>query len=298
MSILDTRHKKKSFTLTIFLLSALLLLMFYLGLSYLEPPIENGITVNFGTMEFGYGEEQPRKKVKTQPVSPQKPEEEKTSVQPSELPEEEVEEKKDTDKPAEELLTRENEETVKIEQRKQKEREAEAAKEKARQQAERLERERRAEEERIRKEQEAKKQKLDALMGGLQTSEGEVEGGEGDDALAGDKGSPEGDPYAATSYGPGSGSGTGSYGLKGRSLMSKEVVKQKCNEQGIVVVKIIVDNRGKVIEAIPGQKGTTNTERCLMDPARETAFNYQWNADPNAPNKQVGFVVVNFKLGE
>ena len=61
MSLFDTRHKKRSFTLTTILLSVLLLLMFYLGLSYLEPPIENGITVNFGALEFGMGEEQPKK---------------------------------------------------------------------------------------------------------------------------------------------------------------------------------------------------------------------------------------------
>ena len=59
MPFLDTRHKKKSFTLTTILLSVLLLLLFYIGLTYMEPPPENGITVNFGTMEFGMGEVQP-----------------------------------------------------------------------------------------------------------------------------------------------------------------------------------------------------------------------------------------------
>ena len=52
MPFLDTRHKKKSATLTAILLSVLLLLLFYIGLTYLDPPEENGITVNFGTMEF------------------------------------------------------------------------------------------------------------------------------------------------------------------------------------------------------------------------------------------------------
>ena len=64
MSFLDTRHKKKSFTLTTLLLSVLLLLLFYIGLTYLDPPEENGIAVNFGTMDFGSGNKQPKQKIK------------------------------------------------------------------------------------------------------------------------------------------------------------------------------------------------------------------------------------------
>ena len=67
MSFLDTRHKKKSFTLTTLLLSALLLLLFYIGLTYLDPPIEKGIAVNFGTMDYGSGEVQPTEPVRSEP---------------------------------------------------------------------------------------------------------------------------------------------------------------------------------------------------------------------------------------
>ena len=67
-----------------------------------------------------------------------------------------------------------------------------------------------------------KKQKrrvLDALIGGIGKSDGTTTGSEGDDNRAGDKGNPDGDPYATSYYGsPGSGSGTGGYGLNGRSL--------------------------------------------------------------------------------
>ncbi|NNG10914.1 MAG: energy transducer TonB, partial [Arenibacter sp.] len=108
-----------------------------------------------------------------------------------------------------------------------------------------------------------------------------------------------GDPYATSYYGsPGSGSGTGGYGLNGRSLVNKGKVPQKCNEEGRVVVKIVVDRNGRVVSATPGVKGSTNTHPCLMEPAKKTAFLHQWNLDSNAPSQQVGFVVVNFKLGE
>lgn len=300
MSLFDTRHKKKSFTLTTILLSALLLLMFYLGLSYLEPPIENGITVNFGALEFGMGEEQPKKKVKSKPVNrPQIQEIIPAEEEPVVEEEEPVEEAATEPAPSEKLLTQENEESIKIKQQEEAKRKAEEAARIAKEEADRKERERKAAEEKARQEQEAKKRELDALMGGISNAEGEVAGGEGDDQLAGDKGSPDGDPYATTYYGsPGSGTGTGGYGLSGRSLVNNGKVPQECNQEGRVVVKIVVDRNGRVIEATPGVKGTTNSDPCLLEPARKTAFLHRWNTDSKAPNQQIGFVVVNFKLGE
>lgn len=109
----------------------------------------------------------------------------------------------------------------------------------------------------------------------------------------------DGDSYATSYFGsPGSGVGTGGYGLNGRSLVNKGKVQQECNESGTVVVKIVVDRNGKVISATPGVRGTTNNNPCLLEPARKTAFMHEWNLDSNAPSQQVGFVVVNFKLGE
>ncbi len=68
MSLLDTRHKKKSFTLTTVLLSLLLLVLFYVGLTYLDPPEENGISVNFGTTDYGSGTVQPKEKIQSEPL--------------------------------------------------------------------------------------------------------------------------------------------------------------------------------------------------------------------------------------
>ena len=137
------------------------------------------------------------------------------------------------------------------------------------------------------------------MMGGLNNAYGTAQGSEGDDNQAGDKGQPGGDPYARTYYGaPGSGSGTGGYGLSGRTLASKDAVKQECNQEGRVVVQIVVDRQGKVIQATPGVRGTTNNDPCLLEPARKTAFLHRWRPDDKAPEQQIGFVVVNFKLGQ
>ena len=67
MSFLDTKHKKKSMTITVTLHVLLILLLFYVGMSYLDPPPENGIAINFGTMDTGSGKIQPTKKVSTAP---------------------------------------------------------------------------------------------------------------------------------------------------------------------------------------------------------------------------------------
>ena len=80
-------------------------------------------------------------------------------------------------------------------------------------------------------------------------------------------------------------------------MASKGSVTPDCNEEGRVVVAITVDRSGKVISADPGVKGSTNNAPCLLAPAKATAFMYQWAPDVEAPEKQIGFVVINFKLG-
>lgn len=277
----------------------------------MDPPIENGISVNFGTTDFGSGRVQPKERVRSEPLEtpPVEPTKQEVSQAVEEVPEK-VQEEQVQESPAEKILTQEDEESIRIKQAQEAQRKADAAAAEQKSKAEEAERKAKAEEERIaqqkreaeeraRQEQEAKKRKLDELMGGLNKSDGTVSGSEGDDSRAGDKGSPDGDPYATSYYGsPGSGSGTGGYGLNGRSLVNKGKVPQECNESGRVVVKIVVDRSGKVISATPGVRGTTNNNPCLLEPAKKTAFMHKWNLDSNAPGQQIGFVVVNFKLGE
>ncbi|MEH6680389.1 MAG: energy transducer TonB [Sediminicola sp.] len=277
MSFLDTRHKKKSFTLTTLLLSVLLLLLFYMGLTYMDPPLENGISVNFGTMEFGSGNIQPKEPIKTAPKQEAPP---KVEEVVKETPAEKIEE----------VLTSEDVEAPVI-----------PPKKKAVTPAPKTETKPKEEVKKPVEKPTPSKSTSDALSSIINGPEnkGTATGSEGDDNRAGDKGRPDGDPYATSYYGSaGSGSGTGGYGLNGRSLVSQGKVAQECNQEGRVVVKIVVDRSGKVISATPGVKGTTNNSACLLEPARKTAFMHKWNLDSNAPSQQIGFVVVNFKLGE
>lgn len=301
MSFLDTPHKRKSAILTSIIMGLLLFIIFTFGMTYLDPPEELGIAVNFGTTDFGSGNIQPTEPIKSNPVQ-EEPVEETQEEVVEETPVEEVQEAAaEPVAEAEKVITSEEAESIRIKKAEEARRKAEAdAKRKAeaeaqrkKAEAERKERARIAAEERKRAEQEAKRKKLDAMMGGLNNSDGTATGGEGNDSRAGDKGQLSGDPYGISYFGDGSGSG--GYGLRGRNLTRKGTAyQQDCNEYGRVVVKIEVDKSGKVIRATPGVKGSTNTAPCLLAPAKRSALSYRWNGDSKAPSKQIGFVIVNF----
>ncbi len=307
MSFLDTKHKQKSTVITSILMALLLLLIFNFGMQYLDPPEEIGIAVNFGTTDVGSGDIQP-----TEPLQAAPQEE----VEETDVEEEAVEEVEDTpveeSKPEaaeEKVITQESEESIRIKQaeilKKKQEvvkKKAEEAEKKKQQEVERKERVRKAAAaaaaEKLRKEQEAKKNKLDALMGGVNNADGTASGGEGNDNKAGDKGNPNGDPNASGYYGNGGGGTGGNYRLTNRKALSKPKPTYDCNEEGRVVVQISVDKTGKVISANPGVKGTTNSASCLKRRAKEAALKTRFNSDSKAPTKQVGSIIYNFTLSK
>lgn len=280
MKYFETKYERDSAKLTALISVILLLLLFVVGAPYMDPPVEYGISVNFGTTDFGQGDVQPLKPIKSEPLNINKPAE----VEPVKAETSKSSEKK------EEVLTQEDEEAIAIKKQKEAENNAKAiADAKAKAESDRIAKEKR--------ELDEKKRKLDALIGGVSKSEGSATGGEGNDNKAGDKGQLDGDPYASSYFGaPGTGSGGVGYGLNGRGNASYKTLKQDCNESGMVIVRIVVNNNGNVIEAEPGVKGTTNTAACLLEPAKKIALSHKWTPDPKAPAKQIGFVKVNFKL--
>ena len=282
--MLDTPHKKKSAGLTAVVAILLLLLFFMLGLTYYDPPISYGMEVNFGTLAQGSGEVQPTKSVQAieQPVEKPVEVEEKVEVTPP---------KESTEESIKEVLTKkestvvvpDKKEEVKLREAEEKEPEPEVEPEPVKE---------------VAKVSEATKSVVSNLLKN-KTEDGEQTQGEGDDLVQGDKGKLEGNPYSSSyynNYGLG-GRGKG-YGLNGRNLQSNGKVVQDCNQEGTVVVRITVNNNGEVVQAVPGVKGSTNTHPCLLEPARKTALLHKWFPDNNAPAEQIGFVVIQFKLGE
>ena len=282
MKYLETKHERNSAKLTALITVIIVLLLFVVGAPYMDPPIEYGVAVNFGNSDFGKGNVQPLKPVKSEPLkinNPPQPEVTKSESAASSEAKEEV-------------LTQDNAESIAIKKQKEAEAKAKAvADAKAKAEADRIAKEKR--------EQEEKKRKLDALIGGVSKSDGVSSGSEGNDNKSGDKGQLDGNPYAPSYFGdPGTGSGGVGYGLKGRGEATYQTMKQDCNESGLVIVRIVVNNSGNVIEAVPGFKGTTNTAKCLLDPAKKIALSHKWRPDPNAPSKQIGFVKLNFTSGQ
>lgn len=263
MKYLETKEEQRSFGISTAIIAVLLILFFYLGLTYMDPPPENGIAINFGNTEMGSGEN----KTSTETVqSAPKP---TSSSQPTpsteELTTQDMEDapvlsetKKPTKKPAEEAVKPKP--VVK---------------------------------------QQPSKSTSDALSNLLNgpKSDGKNTEGEGPDKTPGNKGTLNGSPYANSYYGTGTGNSGKGWGLNGRKLSNSGKEVQKCNEFGTVVVQITVNRSGNVIAA-QYAKGTTNTNPCLVEPALATARKYKWQPDSDAPETQTGFIVVNFKLGE
>jgi hypothetical protein len=283
MKILNTPHKKKSAVLTGIFAFLILLLFFVLGLTYYDPPISYGMEVNFGTLAQGSGSVQPKKPVATQPAEVQENQiEEKQEVTPPPI---------NTPEKTPDVLT---------------EKESIVAVPKIQETREKVQPEKKAKEEPIEtplekvvpKVSEATKSVVSNLLKN-KTQEGDQVAGEGDDSVQGDKGKIDGNPYASSYYNTAGLGGRGKgFGLNGRNLQTNGKVIQECNQEGTVVVRITVNNQGNVIAAEPGVKGSTNTHPCLLQPAKKTALLHKWYPDNNAPSEQIGFVVIQFKLGE
>jgi len=299
----ETPHKRKGLIGTIVVHAIMIVIFIFFGMKYQDPPPEPGIAIVFGFDEQGSGDFKPVPKVASN-VEP-KPKVEKV-VQPPE-PKVEKDVAEDT---KEEMMTQDTEDSpISAVEKKKKKKEDKIAKEK-RLKKERLERERlekerlekerldkkRKEEERIKAEQEAKKRKLDGMFSGLKTSDDATgtDANQGDDGVPGYKGAIDGSKDAKSFSGNGGVGNYGNYQLGNRKPKSRPQPKYEGTDEGIVVVRILVDKTGKVIFAEPGVKGSTTTDLKLLKSAKEAAMKTVWQSDDSAPEKQEGRIVYNF----
>ncbi|MFY0483241.1 hypothetical protein ACI6PS_11605 [Flavobacterium sp. PLA-1-15] len=85
------------------------------------------------------------------------------------------------------------------------------------------------------------------------------------------------------------------YSLTGRKVISELYPENNCNEYGTVVMEIVVNRKGNVLEANPG-RGSTNLSECLVKVSKEAALKTKWSVDKNAPEKHIGRIVYKFKM--
>lgn len=133
-------------------------------------------------------------------------------------------------------------------------------------------------------EAEAKKKQFGSLFGK----------GQGDNNTSGSKGDPKGDPNSKVLEGLAKGSGRIGGGLSNRGVVSEPKFQDNSQKTGKVVIAICVDKNGKVTDATFTQRGSTTTDRELVDIARKGALKYVFS--PGEIESQCGTVTVEFKV--
>ena len=302
---------KRGLIATIVYHTLLILLLVFAGLTFADPPPEEeGILVNFGTDDSGFGAFEP-KGDDQQAGDPELDVIDETEEIPEEvaepLPEpvytppdptpvdntqdvEEVKVKEDP-KPTPEEIQREREDQERI----QRERVEQERIEQERIEQERIERERREEEERIERERQAQADKIknagQSAFG--KQGIGENEGSQGITEGSGNQGDPNGSPDSDRyETGGGLGNNPFSYGLGSRKArgtwphpnMSGCDITQKIE----VKVEIQVDKDGNVISALV--QSATYQDKCIWDMVVEAAKKSKFSPDQSAAYRQTGWI--------
>ena len=258
MEVAQEEHKKEGLIATLAFHLILLLWFAFYGLTYLDPPPEEeGITINFGTTDFG------RQSPNETPVSEQLQEEtetEQTETSPTETVEEDV-------------LTQSSEEAPAMEKKEEK-------------------KEEKTEEV---KEEPKPDKNLSKALDKWKNKNSQPSGGDGTTDQSGDQGALDGDPNSNNYVGSGKGNGIG-FSLSGRAMVKKPIIKDDSQNEGTVVVDIIVDQKGKVLRATPGARGSTTTSPVLYKRAKEAALRTLFSANPDAAEQQKGQMTFTFIL--
>jgi hypothetical protein len=84
------------------------------------------------------------------------------------------------------------------------------------------------------------------------------------------------------------------YDLEFRYHLRLPVPVYKCEGAGLIEVKIVVDQRGRVVKAETDKPGDTANEICLAEAAISAALKTRFNADYDAPPGQVGSITYHF----
>lgn len=256
--MLDKKEKRnKGIIFTLaFYIMTLIILIFSGFTTPLPLPEEEGIMIDFGDSETGLGLEEPQQS--------------KTIVKPVEVP---VQKESNMTQDYEESATTVPE--VKVEEKVTKKVEV---KEEPKEVIE--------------------EEKVDPLALYQNTADNSSNNSESEGVAGGkgNQGRPDGDPNSNQYTGNGSGQGGVGYSLRGRKPKGLPKPAYTSNEQGIVVVKIVVNREGKVVSAIPGVKGSTTLDSALLSAAKQAALNTKFDKKTSAPSKQTGTITYHFIL--
>ncbi len=256
------------------LLAMVLLCVFLLcfGMSANTPLTEEGLSVNFGMVELSQG--------LFEPYSPQP----QPTPQPNPVPAVTTPPAQSETPAEQELITQDDEPSVDLEAQAEAKRKAEE------------ELRRHQEEERKRQEQErqaeAIKSQVANAFGSQRGSESQNQGFS--DQGSGNQGQAQGNPESFNTSG--AGSGYGDFSLDGRShIGSLPRPSFNIEAEGVVMVRILVDNEGKVINASIDLEGTDTDNIALRNAALAAAKQARFNAI-NSKTNQSGSITYRFRL--
>lgn len=290
---------------------ALLLLLVFAGLTFPNPPPdEEGILVNFGTDDSGFGEFEPRgddqqagdpdlpvineteEVVEDIPEPLPEPVETYTPPDPAPVDQtQDVEEVqvKEEPKPDPEELERQRLERERIER----ERQEQERLERERLERERIERERREEQERIERERREKAERLNNLGKNAFGNQGvgEAEGSQGITEGSGNQGdingSPDADRYG-TGGGLGDGISFGGLGSRRGSIPKPNLSGCEVTSKIEIMVDIQVDRDGRVVSAVIQR--ATYQDKCIWDMVVKAAKESRFSSDQSANYRQTGWI--------
>lgn len=256
---------------------ALLLLWFaFYGLTYQDPPPEEGIAINFGYQDDGAGNTSQADP--TTPPAPAEPVEAPHAQE--EVVTQDIDEAPVISEPTEETTTQTQTAPVQEQTTPDPEPDPQPTEEE-------LERQR-------------KQDRLNRMFNTQNQGNGQ---GEGETQGGGDQGDPNGDILSPNRTGNGGIGNNGQYWMNGRPVKIPEP-ETGCNYEGVVVIKIAVNADGEVYEAelapnnqIPAGlvKSNFGSNTCLVNKAKKAANASKWSADPGNL-RRVGFIVYRFDL--
>ncbi len=279
----------------------LFFLMYFGILNSIPTPPDEGILVNFGDSETGFGMEEPAPGEKDPGLKPIESASEKIVVS---TPSKKVDETTNDDA----IATQDIEKSVTVPKKEKKVVEKVDPEKLRLAEAERL---RKAEELRKKQEQErllaeaaAEQRKIGEINsriknvfgGGGKGTPDSKSTSQGITYGTGNQGVPQGSANVDR-YGPGGGTGNGiSFSLDGRTSLSLPKPRYPGNEEGVVVVKVTVDKNGLVKSAEAGVRGSNTADAELIAAAKKAALQAKFNVDTNAPAFQVGTITYRFVL--
>ena len=258
MTTAEKKSKRKGIIGTILFHAFLLAAFLFMGLTYQDPPpAEEGISINFGFIDEGFGEIEPEDT------------EEVTEIVEEEIIEQQIES-------TEEIVTQSTVETPTVEKTEKKKKV--------------IKKEEPKEEVIEEKKPEVNKK---ALYPGSKKTKTSSEGNKKGD---GNQGSIDGDQNSEVYEGGGIGKNGTAYQLGGRKVEYKAKPIYNLQVEGKVVVIITVDRLGNVINAISGAKGSTTLNKQLLQRAKTAALKTKFDPKKSAPSNQQGKIIYHFSL--